>query len=130
MTAPRAITVDLPLPARELHQNFRSDRSRMATWRAEQAARMAARLAGFQAARGIEEQWTRCAATFTFRFPDKRRRDLSNALAACKAYQDGIVDGACAVIADDSLITEIHATATVDRTNPGVRIVITKAEGG
>lgn len=81
-------TIELGWPSRRLNPNFRQHHMALAKTRkqAKEATRWEC------IAQGIPRQICaeRLVASFTFLPPDNRRRDLDNAIAACKALTDGI----------------------------------------
>jgi crossover junction endodeoxyribonuclease RusA len=83
--------IELPWPAKELSPNARGHWAKMARFK-----KGARQLAGWTAcAAGWASQQARsniAEITITFCPPDKRRRDLDNAIASFKASQDGIAD--------------------------------------
>jgi crossover junction endodeoxyribonuclease RusA len=91
----RSWTVTIPAPARFLNANHRTDR------RAVTPVRRAWREAGTVHARaGRLPQLGRAHVTITFRFTDRRRRDVHNLYPTAKAIIDGLVDAG--VLIDDS----------------------------
>lgn len=116
--------VVLPLPPKELSPNARvhwSLRSRLvkaARARATEGARTALHFAGM-----APPMWERAYVKMIFYWPDKRRRDASNAAASTKAYEDGIEDAG--VIANDEGFSFLPVEMQVDRENPRVEITVT-----
>jgi Holliday junction resolvase RusA-like endonuclease len=125
-SAARAVIVELPLPPKECHQNFRgahATRERMvavryARYLAWQTATQLSTTGGY----GLLPEWERCAVSLAFRFPDARRRDIWNFAGACKAFLDGLADAG--VMADDSDIVYGQVSAVIDRHVSGVTITI------
>ena len=125
----RGISVELPLPPKECHQN-RSGRTD--GWRTAATVQHAARLAGMivatQALEGrVPPRWERCSVTAAFRYPDARRRDLFNMAGAIKNYLDGIGDAG--IYRDDSGIVWGELSCEIDRERPGVTITIEPVKG-
>ena len=123
----RVFTVTLPLPPRDCWPN----RQRVAwqvRWQAQREARAWADLAATEAAHRIfgcpweATLWRRCVVTITFRWPDKRKRDLDGALGACKPYLDALTD--VGIWTDDSAIVELRMRAAVDKERAGVVIEV------
>ena len=85
------LTITLPYPPKELSPNARVHWRTLAT--AKRAAKEAAFLltvvehsiSSWKVTKGIP-----ASVTYIFHAPDKRRRDLDNAIAATKAYTDGL----------------------------------------
>jgi len=91
----RSWTMVIPAPAAFLNANHRSDR------RAVTPVRRAWRDAGAVHARNARlPQLGRAHVTITFRFTDRRRRDVHNLYPTAKALIDGLVDAG--VLIDDS----------------------------
>ena len=96
------ITIELPWPDKRLSPNARVH------WREKADA---ASIAGIQGSgltnKALDEQGTfhvmpdKIEARYTFFPPDKRHRDIDNALSSCKAMQDGVC---FAIGIDDSRI--------------------------
>ena len=84
------IHITLPLPPKHLHQNARFH------WRSRSSAtakyRKLAELAMVKHKAHYRDKWPACKVCCVFVFPDKRRRDVSNYLAAMKAVWDGLED--------------------------------------
>ena len=53
-------------------------------------------------------------------YPDKRRRDALNTLAACKSYIDGFVDGGLIIDDNFQILESGSFKASVDRDNPRI----------
>ena len=82
-------TVTFPWPAAALSQNGRHH------WRQRASATKKARRDAFWLCgeAGLRDLGAvEIAMRFTFHPPDKRRRDVANAIGACKAMIDGIAD--------------------------------------
>jgi hypothetical protein len=92
------VTIELPLPARELHQNARVHFMRLAN--AKRAARYEGLLSGKSAQNGKRFEWGKATVDMMFYFPDRRRRDAFNYAAAMKYAIDGIVEAG--LLVDDS----------------------------
>ena len=125
----RGVSINLPLPPQECHQN-RSGRTD--GWRTAATVQHAARLAGMivatQTLEGrVPPRWERCSVTAAFRYPDARRRDLFNMAGAIKNYLDGIGDAG--IYRDDSGIVRGELSCEIDRERPGVTISIHPVEG-
>jgi crossover junction endodeoxyribonuclease RusA len=88
--------IELPYPAKELSPNARGHWAKQA--RFKKGARQLACCTAKEASWHTWPHWTRggpppqAQITITFCPPDKRRRDLDNAIASFKASQDGIAD--------------------------------------
>lgn len=90
------LTVTLPWPDKALSPNARVH------WAKKHKVTNSAKEIAWYAARGFERSIAvakKAQASVTFHPPDKRKRDLDNMLASCKAYFDGI---ATATGCDDS----------------------------
>lgn len=65
--------------------------------------------------------------TFTFAFPDRRRRDLDN--YSVKAYIDGLVDSRAIAADDHQTVTAVTRTLDPERTERGrMRVTVTIEE--
>lgn len=89
--------IELPWPAKELSPNARGHWAKQARFKrgARELAMWNAREAGFGKYGWRDTQIVgpyKLEITVTFCPPDKRRRDLDNAIASFKASQDGIAD--------------------------------------
>jgi len=87
------MTITLPWPDRLLWPNARPHYHAKA--RATKAARHAAWALTLAAGARVDQDRPisrPIALTVTFCAPDKRHRDRDNAIAACKAYMDGLAD--------------------------------------
>lgn len=119
------LVVRLPLPVRYLHQNSRVH------WRVRSQATKEARFEACIAAQRAMTSDTpnrvlaACRVRVTFHFPDRRRRDVANYLAACKAYFDGFTDAR--VWTDDSVVTHWETSAAIDSMRPHVEIEVWEA---
>jgi hypothetical protein len=128
----RGLIIDLPLPPTACWPNRQRVHWRE-RWAAQREAKQWGEYAGtdaLHAAFGVPYQapyWDRCAVTVRFRWPDARRRDLDNALGACKPYFDSFTD--LCIWSDDSGVSFTIPPAVIDREHPGVEITITPAEG-
>ncbi len=132
MTAATAITFEVPLPPRELSSNGSHGHwSRKS--RAAKQYRLACRfgaLAATQCATAPEiVRCERVRVSYLFGIKDARKlglycpRDVSNAIAAFKAGQDGIVDAG--LIRDDSARYMELGTVTIDpKVGPFVRVTV------
>ena len=111
--------IELPWPAKELSPNARGHWAKMA--RFKKGARELAYWTVQQSARHAFLDWQGEAPptiTVTFHAPDKRRRDLDNAIASFKSAQDGIAD---ALGIDDSKWAVSYAWGDVV---PGGRVIV------
>jgi len=117
-----SVTILLPLPPVELQPNRRPG------WRLKARVTANARLfAAYTAATSGKARipMERCRVVVTFRYPDARRRDIQNGIAAMKSYIDGIVDAG--VMRDDSCIQSWEVRAVIDRANPGLTVEVWEA---
>jgi len=115
------ITLLLPLPPKELSPNASKPWSSNARWfhidaRKEYREMVALCCFGQRVATG-----KRYRLTETYRFADKRKRDVRNLFAAFKAGEDGLVDAGILPGDDDSVLE--HGSPSIER-------VKTKAEEG
>jgi len=126
----KKITLVLPLPPKELSPNASSPWAPTAKWfriRARKEYRKRILDECFaQIPMEVRVSWDgwyfhRCQMTETYRFADKRKRDVRNLFAAFKAGEDGLVD-ACVLPGDDDSVLE-HGPPRIER-------VKTKAEEG
>ena len=109
--------IELPLPPKELHAHAKGH------WRTKTAATKRCReLARVVAMDCRLEKKYNALMHYRFYFPDRRRRDLANAVHSCKPYIDGIVDAG--VIEDDDWthLSIGSVRGYVDRENPRVEI--------
>jgi crossover junction endodeoxyribonuclease RusA len=85
--------IELPWPAKELSPNARGHWAKQARFKkgARELAHWKA-LGAWPGNRGLGVFDDQLQITVTFCPPDKRRRDLDNAIASFKASQDGIAD--------------------------------------
>ena len=132
-TTARAIVIELPLPPRALSSNGShghwSKKSREARdYRQECYVTALVNC-------GRLRPTKRMRVSYTFGIKGARAaglycpRDVSNALAAFKAGQDGLVDAG--ILVDDSARWMELGTVTIDATvGPFVRVVVESCEGG
>ena len=130
-TTARAIVIELPLPPRALSSNGSHGH-----WSKKSSAangyRMVCRAVAL-AACNREPHNERRRVSYTFGIKGARKlglyqpRDISNALAAFKAGQDGLVDAG--ILVDDSAKWMELGTVTIDATvGPFVRVVVEGCE--
>ncbi len=94
------ITITLPLPTKHMLAQVHAKGNWRARYSATHPARVAARMLATNAlGRRDNPRWKRARFSYRFYWGDRRRRDPSNALAACKAIQDGIADAG--IVEDD-----------------------------
>lgn len=127
MTDPKTFTahIRLPWPPKALWQNTRCHWSKRAaaTAQARSDGHVLAIHAGLKAVAGEGYQHR---LSFDFYPPDRRKRDVSNCIAACKAYIDGIAD--CLGLDDSTLkIAWPEEWGTVDKDGGSVLVVIRSA---
>lgn len=118
----RKVTIDLPLPARSQHQNWRGHWATKAreTRKHREWACVMARLA-----KTHKRPWKRASVHLEFTFADARRRDVDGLIASCKGYLDGIADAG--IIENDSGITQFSVDVLPpNKTKCGVRITVTE----
>ncbi|MCA1668307.1 MAG: RusA family crossover junction endodeoxyribonuclease [Thermomicrobia bacterium] len=102
-------------------------------WAAQREAKEWGLFAGMEAVHAVcgspcvYPLWTHCEATVRFRWPDRRRRDLDNALSACKPYLDSFTE--LGIWVDDSCVSFVIPAAVIDRERPGVTISIYPVQG-
>ena len=123
--------VCLPLPSRALSPNARvhwAVKSR-AVKSARSASAWAAKVA-LHANRHIAHLFPARSASveYVFHWPDRRRRDDDNAVASCKSYRDGLVDGG--LLVDDCGVTLLPARFEVDPERPRLEIRVTPEARG
>lgn len=135
-TTARAIVIELPLPPRALSSNgshghwvWKARETRRYRGECELLARATPRM------RGLRLEQERRRVSYTFGIKGARTlglycpRDVSNALAAFKAGQDGLVDAG--ILVDDSARWMELGTVTIDATiGPFVRVTVEGCEGG
>lgn len=123
MTPPTPITIALSLPTPAMLRQVHAKGNWRARHSATHPARGAARLAAL-AALGRREapRWKRAKFRHYFYWGDARHRDPSNALAACKAIQDGIADAG--VVENDRGVFPSIEAWEIDRESPRLVIVI------
>ena len=121
----RVLVVTLPLPSRTLNPNGRPNRFQKA--KAVKKYREDAHIAAIHA--GVKNGFTpleKATLQCHFYFRTPGRRDGDNLLASLKAGFDGLVDAG--VFVDDSDLTHLPVTKSVDKQNPRVEIRIYKAD--
>lgn len=98
-----SLCIVLPLPPRELSQNISGGQSRdgrrMRAAVKNQYANAAATEARVAWGAGEFPRWPLARVTYTFAFPDRRRRDIVNHMAAMKCAVDAMVE--IGLIVDD-----------------------------
>jgi len=116
------IHLTLPLPPRQLHQNARVH------WRSRSSAtakyRKLAELAMLKHKARYRQKWPACKVCCVFVFPDKRRRDVSNYLAAMKAVWDGFEDAG--LYADDRAVWFGFIVGVVKKKTAEVRLTLSE----
>jgi Holliday junction resolvase RusA-like endonuclease len=120
------LEITLPLPAPALSPNARKHWGPKA--KAVAKARGDAYLAATDAiARQKPEglPWESATAQPVFYFRDRRRRDRDNCGAMLKAYFDALQDAG--VIVNDSGLAPLPPTIEIDKADPRVVLVVTKA---
>lgn len=115
------LTIQLPWPDSRLMPNRKHGKH----WAATQAVKIKARQDGYMAARQALGKGTlaftgRVAMRLTFAAPDKRRRDLDNLHASCKASLDGIAQ---ALGIDDSRFRPVTLDDAQDTEGRGFVLV-------
>jgi len=119
----KSITITVPLPSPDLHQNARKHWAAKA--KATKGARSTARIYAIHALAGSPPpRWLKASARITFHWPDKRKRDPEGAVAALKATWDGFQDAG--IVANDSGIWPERAVYVYGDPNPRVTITITE----
>ena len=128
------LTIDLPLPPRALSSNG-SHGHWVKKFREARSYRLLCGVLAREAVGNAILPETRRRVSYTFGVKEARMRgvycprDVSNALAAFKAGQDGLVDAG--ILVDDSAKWMELGTVTVDATvGPFVRVVVESCEGG
>lgn len=120
---PPVVAVEVPLPARSLNPNIKADsvKAKIARHRDYTTLRDQA-WAEFRKARGRGPalKLKRGAIRCCFYYPQVRKRDEDNLIAATKAARDGAQLGR--VIADDYDFTNLRPLVLIDRKRP--RLVI------
>lgn len=114
--------IRLPWPPKALWQNTRCHWTKRAsaTAQARSDGHVLAIHAGLKAVAG--EGWQH-RLSFDFCPPDRRKRDASNCIAACKAYIDGIAD--CLGVDDSTFrISWPEEWGTVDKDGGSVFVTI------
>lgn len=119
------LTITLPLPPRACWQNHRGHWSKGS--KARQQQRFTARVRALEVMNRAEPRWEKATVRFEFYWPDARRRDPLNAMAAMKAAVDGLVDAG--VLADDDQLMPETPAFEVDKKNPRVVVVIRPVAG-
>lgn len=118
------LTVDIPLPPKELKPNVRSH------YHAKSDAKN--RFKGEVAFWARRADQNRCSKLHEvtiqahFRFRKKNRRDPDNLLASLKYAFDGLV--AADVLIDDDKITHLPVTVEISPDNPGVTLTISSKD--
>ena len=114
------IALSLPTPPMMKHVHAKGH------WRARYAATHPARRGAYLCAvaalgRSEPPRWKRARFVYNFYWGDARSRDPSNALAACKAYQDGLADAG--IVEDDRGVFPAVGAWEIDRERPRLEIV-------
>jgi crossover junction endodeoxyribonuclease RusA len=115
------LTIELPLPPKELSPNARVHWARKADrvkWYRGRAWAEALAAQG-RNVRG----WKRATVQLTFYRKTRGRIDTDNALASCKALFDGLTDAG--VIEDDCGLTHLPVKIDKDKDNPRVVVELT-----
>lgn len=123
--AARVWVVELPVPRPILWPNNRAHWRAFA--RAKKLARRIGRLEGIRAMNGeTPPRIKRARSQAAYFFKDRRglKADGDNALAALKAYIDGVADSG--LLDNDRGLTHEPVTIDVDRERPRVEITITE----
>ena len=121
----QSITITVPLPNRDLHQNARKHWAAKA--RATKGARSTARIYALHALAGNPApRWVKASARITFYWPDKRIRDPEGAMSSLKATWDGFQDAG--IVANDSGIWPERPVYVYDDPNPRVEIILTEEQ--
>ncbi len=118
-----SLTLSLPLPPRELSPNARPHY--MAKARAKKKYRRFAWATAVGANGGTGDRWPTATCQATFYVRDRRRRDRDNLLASLKAAFDGLTDAR--IIEDDAGLIHLPVQIDVDRENPRVELLVTRA---
>jgi Holliday junction resolvase RusA-like endonuclease len=116
-----SLTITIPLPPRELWQNSRchwARRSRVGAKSKESAYTKSLAKIG----RKPKPMWRAGTLDTVWYWPDKRRRDPLNALAALKHAVDGMV--LAGVLADDDKLMPGVTRFEIDADNPRVEITV------
>jgi crossover junction endodeoxyribonuclease RusA len=122
-----AITIELPLPARELSPNWRGHwaRKSKATKALRTTAAWKAGIAqGGRFGRTDKREWPAATVLLKFYFKDKRRRDRDNLLASMKAAFDGLADAG--LVVNDAAFAYMPVLTDVDKANPRVVVTVTE----
>lgn len=121
-----SLTLQLPLPARQLSPNARVHWSgkRRAVKEARAAAREESRRVMGDAGMRSAPRWEKATYRCVFFLPDARKRDADNLMASLKSYLDGIADAG--VVVNDSGLWPERPEMRVDRRMPRVEITLTK----
>jgi crossover junction endodeoxyribonuclease RusA len=123
-----AITIELPLPARELSPNWRGHWARKSkatkALRKEAAWRASLEQGGELGGSFDRREWEAATVLLKFYFKDKRRRDRDNLLASCKAIFDGLADAG--VVVNDAAFAYMPVLTDVDKANPRVVVTVTE----
>ena len=117
---PRTITIELPLPPKELAANARVH------WRQKHRVKSKYRSTAGLLALSVDSsrpRFVRATILARFRFQHPRRRDPDNLLASLKTAFDSLVDAG--ILADDNAITHLPVEIEIG-TPPGVTLVITE----
>jgi crossover junction endodeoxyribonuclease RusA len=115
------ITITMPLPPRELWQNSRCHWARRSKIGAK--AKDAAYVKSLaKIGRKPPPKWKAGTLDTVWYWPDKRRRDPMNALAALKHAIDGMV--LAGVLEDDDRLMPGAMRFEYDKTNPRVEITV------
>ena len=119
------LTLTLPLPPRELSPNARLHHFPKAEVTKEYRRRVYIQCM-IQRGEWGRRETGRYLVTETYRFADRRKRDVRNLFAAFKAGEDGLVDAGIIPGDDDSVL--IHGSPRIERVaskkDEGILVVI------
>jgi crossover junction endodeoxyribonuclease RusA len=123
-----SLTIELPLPPRELSPNWRGHwarKSKATKALRKEAAWLASLEQGGELGGGFDRrEWKSAVVLLKFYFKDKRRRDRDNLLASCKAIFDGLADAG--VVDNDAAFGYLPVLTGVDKANPRVVVTVTE----
>lgn len=123
-----SFSIQLPLPPREVSQNAASPGNWRRKAKATKEYRTLAKMESLATRVPMSCPWRSARVSIFFYYPDRRRRDLLNFLASCKAAIDGIVDAD--VLVDDDEIKLGAVDFAIDAADPRVLIYLERLDHG
>ena len=119
------VTINIPIPAKELNPNSRVHWAVKARAVKKQRINVYWKLMGLATKNRILGYWNAATVQIEATYKDKRRRDKDNLLASLKSAFDGAEDAG--LIKNDSGFTYLPIKINEpDKTNPHIKLTFTK----